>query len=102
MLAGLADPDKYEGIRGNLTTVMHASPYMERYVLDALCEMGYMEDAQQRIRTRYKEMVEYDYSTLWEFWDHGGTLNHAWSGASSVPSSSIWISPTLFPNPFST
>ena len=80
VLAGLADPDKYEGIRGNLTTVMHASPYMERYVLDALCEMGYMEDAQQRIRTRYKEMVEYDYSTLWEFWDHGGTLNHAWSG----------------------
>ncbi len=80
VLSGLADPEKYETIRGNLTTVMHASPYMERYVLDALCEMGFMEDAQQRIRTRYQEMVEYDYSTLWEFWDHGGTLNHAWSG----------------------
>lgn len=80
VLSGLADPEKYDEIRKNLTTVMHASPYMERYVLDALCEMGFVEEAQQRIRTRYKEMVEYDYSTLWEFWDHGGTLNHAWSG----------------------
>lgn len=80
VLSGLANPEKYEAIRDNLTTVMHASPYMERYVLDALCEMGFMEAAQQRIRIRYKEMVEYEYSTLWEFWDRSGTLNHAWSG----------------------
>lgn len=80
VLSGLAAPDKYEVILKNLTSVKNASPYMERYVLDALCEMGYMTEAQERIHDRYKDMVDYDYSTLWEFWDHGGTLNHAWSG----------------------
>ena len=49
-------------------------------MLDALCEMGYIEEAAQRMKKRYREMVEYDYSTLWEYWDKGGTLNHAWSG----------------------
>lgn len=49
-------------------------------MLDALCKMGYMDEAVKRMKHRYKEMVEYDYSTLWEYWDKGGTLNHAWSG----------------------
>ena len=68
-------------IRDRLNTVENASPYMEKYVLDALCEMGYMEDAQDRMVRRYTPMVNDNYSTLWEVWDkNGGTRNHAWSG----------------------
>jgi len=84
VLAGLADlhdPDVFAAVRKVLTGTMNSSPYMERYVLDALCTMGLAEDAQARMKTRYKEMVAEDYSTLWEFWDKsGGTMNHAWSG----------------------
>ena len=53
---------------------------MEKYVLDALCEMGHINEAVARMKKRYKEMVEFDYSTLWEYWNKAGTLNHAWSG----------------------
>ena len=73
VLAGVADPD-------SMRLPRQRTQFTLTLCGDCVCEMGYMEDAQQRIRTRYKEMVEYDYSTLWEFWDHGGTLNHAWSG----------------------
>lgn len=84
VLAGLADvnnPERFATLKKVLTAVHNSSPYMERYVLDALCEMGLMKEAQARIRLRYKDMVAEDYSTLWEFWDkNAGTLNHAWSG----------------------
>lgn len=80
VLSGLADREQYSGILKILQTSENASPYMEKYVLDALCEMGYVEEAAQRMKKRYREMVDYDYSTLWEYWDRGGTLNHAWSG----------------------
>ena len=84
VLAGLADlndPEVFSAIRRVLTGTTNSSPYMERYVLDALYEMGLAEDALARMKTRYKDMVEADYSTLWEFWDSSaGTMNHAWSG----------------------
>ena len=80
VLSGLAKPEAYKGILNILQTVENASPYMEKYVLDAMCEMGYIDEAILRIKRRYKEMVEEDYSTLWEFWDKSGTMNHAWSG----------------------
>ncbi|MDE5596607.1 MAG: hypothetical protein K2J04_02110, partial [Lachnospiraceae bacterium] len=80
VLSRLADEKQYSGILSILQTSENASPYMEKYVLDALCEMGYVEEAVQRMKKRYREMVDYEYSTLWEYWDKGGTLNHAWSG----------------------
>lgn len=80
VLSGLADRERYTGILKIFQTSENASPYMEKYVLDALCEMGYIDEALRRMKKRYAEMVAYDYSTLWEYWDKGGTLNHAWSG----------------------
>lgn len=66
---------------------MHASPYMEKYVLEALCLMGEPALAQDRMKRRYAKMVnDADYTTLWEGWEigekefGGGTINHAWSG----------------------
>ncbi len=79
-LSGLASSDKYERIEQILKTVYNSSPYMEYYVLDTMCKMGYVEDALGRIRARYADMVNDDYSTLWEYWDTQGTKNHAWSG----------------------
>ena len=80
VLSGLAGEDRYKGIARILTSVENASPYMEKYVLDALCEMGEVEKAVERMKKRYRQMVEYDRSTLWEYWSMEGTFNHAWSG----------------------
>ncbi len=85
VLSGLAEKEQYDTITNVLTTTENSSPYMEYYVLEALCKMGKYEAARDRIRTRYEGMVYEDYSTLWEFWDSWqGTMNHAWSGGPLV------------------
>lgn len=81
VLSGLATTEQYDDILTVLTTTQNASPYMEYYVLEALCTMGEYEAARDRIKDRYHDMIYADYSTLWEFWDAWrGTKNHAWSG----------------------
>lgn len=85
VLSGLADASQYETIKNVLTNIQNSSPYMEYYVLEALCKMGEYECARDRIKDRYSDMVNKDYSTLWEFWDAWrGTRNHAWSGGPLV------------------
>ncbi|MEO0331335.1 MAG: alpha-L-rhamnosidase C-terminal domain-containing protein, partial [Bacteroidota bacterium] len=87
VVAGLADEDKYEAICQVLQREWHASPYMEKYVLEALFQMGYEEYALERMKERFAKMVEHPtITTLWEGWGigsegyGGGTTNHAWSG----------------------
>ncbi len=85
VLSGLAEKEQYNTIKNVLTTTQNASPYMEYYVLEALCKMGEYKSAYDRIKDRYADMVSADYSTLWEFWDAWrGTKNHAWSGGPLV------------------
>lgn len=85
ILSGLAEKEQYGTILNVLTTTKNSSPYMEYYVLEALCKMGEYEAARNRIKDRYEDMVRADYSTLWEFWDAWrGTKNHAWSGGPLV------------------
>lgn len=85
VLSGLAQEDQYDTITNVLTTTKNSSPYMEYYVLEALCEMGEYEAANSRMKERYSGMMGEDYSTLWEFWDSWrGTKNHAWSGGPLV------------------
>ena len=85
VLSGLAEKEQYDTITNVLTTTQNSSPYMEYYVLEALCKMGEYELAKERIKDRYEGMVNADYSTLWEFWDAWrGTKNHAWSGGPLV------------------
>ena len=85
VLSGLAEKEQYDTITNVLTTTKNSSPYMEYYVLEALCKMGEYEAAYDRIKDRYEDMVNADYSTLWEFWDAWrGTKNHAWSGGPLV------------------
>ena len=80
VLSGLCGADKYPQIRYLLLSVFQATPYMENYVLLALCEMGYKEDAFRRMMTRYSALITNENSTLWEDFFHLGTRNHAWSG----------------------
>jgi hypothetical protein len=80
VLTGLAGPDKYEAIRKVFATQEHSSPYMEKYVGEALYQMRFEEDAIARTKKRFKDMVEDPKTTLWELWNKAGTQNHAWSG----------------------
>lgn len=85
VLSGLAEKEQYFTIKNVLTSTKNSSPYMEYYVLEALCKLGEYEAAESRIKDRYKDMMSEDYSTLWEFWESWqGTKNHAWSGGPLV------------------
>ncbi len=87
VISGIADESKYADILKLFKTQMHASPYMEKYVMEALFVMGQGEYAMERTRTRFTPMVNNEeYTTLFEGWGigkdgyGGGTVNHAWSG----------------------
>lgn len=86
VLTGLAEPTKYPLLKQVFLTEAHASPYMEKYVLEALFKMGYADISLERLKKRYTPMVDSQLSTLWEGWGiglngyGGGSYNHAWSG----------------------
>ena len=87
VVSGLASKDKYPALLKVLKMEYHASPYMEKYVLEALCQMGEVAFAMDRMKLRYEKMMNYqEYTTLFEGWGigedgfGGGTINHAWSG----------------------
>ena len=85
VLSGLADKEQYDTIKNVLATTQNSGPYMEYYVLEALCKMGEYELAKDRIKDRYEKMVGKDYSTLWEFWPAWqGSKNHASTGGPLV------------------
>ena len=85
VLAGLCPEENFAKIKEILFMVRNASPYMEYYVLESLCELEEYALAQQRMCERYSEMIDEDYSTLWENWiKKDGTSNHAWSGGPLV------------------
>ena len=81
VLSGLCPQERYPQVRYVLLSVFNSSTYMENYVLQALCEMGYTEDAFRRMMSRYQPLIDNENSTLWEDFYHLGTKNHAWSGA---------------------
>jgi hypothetical protein len=80
VVAGIAGPDKYDAVKAVLAKEFHASPYIEKYILEALFLMDDAKAARERLRKRYQEMVDSETSTLWELFGRGGTLNHAWTG----------------------
>ena len=82
VLAGLAEKEKFEAIKKILNTEFHASPYMEKFVLESFYLMNDPDGALSRMKSRYEKMVQSGYSTLWELWelDKNSTNNHGWSG----------------------
>jgi hypothetical protein len=77
----------YPTIDSALRGPYHASPYSEKYILEALFEIDRAEHALYRMKDRYRKMIDHpEYTTLWEGWGigaegyGGGTYNHGWSG----------------------
>lgn len=82
VVAELADSSKWPFLKLVLGYERNSSPYMEKYVLEALYMMGYENDALVRMKRadRYGSMVDDASTTLYELFGNGGTNNHAWSG----------------------
>lgn len=86
VLFGLAKPEQYPAILKVFQNSFHASPYMEKFVLEALYQMGEPDAALARMKKRYGKMVESEWTTLWEGWGvgaegfGGGSYNHGWAG----------------------
>lgn len=85
VLSGLADESKYDAIFELFKTTEHASPYMEKYVLETLVKTGHSDYALERFKKRFATMIEDTFNTtLYEAWTvgsyGGGSTNHAWSG----------------------
>lgn len=79
VVAGLVEPARFPATKAVLAREFHASPYMEKYVLEALMLMGEPDAALARMKQRYDRIVASPMTTLPELWA-GGTNNHAWSG----------------------
>ena len=88
VVAGLAEKEDYPLVLNVLKTVEKASPYMEKYVLEALAMMGEYDECIARMERRFGDMIESEYTTLWEEWNAGapsqGTPNHGWSGGALI------------------
>ena len=78
---------EYEGILNVLVNTYNASPYMEKYVLEAMYMINADEEAITRTLNRFTPFTLDGYPTLPEIWKdqtlYGGdeTKNHAWTGA---------------------
>ena len=104
VLSGVASEDQYEALYEVFKTEEHASPYMEKYVMEALFAIGHGDYALERERKRYAFMVNHpDHDTLFENWEvgvngfwNGGSVNHAWSGGplAVIPAQMLGIVPT--------
>ena len=79
VLAGLTSQNQAPVLRGLLITNQNCSPYMEKYVLEALFKLGYPDDALDRMQSRYSAMVASSCTTLWELFPATGGFNHGWS-----------------------
>ena len=85
VVSGLADSTKYDRIFEVFKTQEYASPYMEKYVYEALMQMGHADYALERFKRRFGPMIaDQQHTTLYEGWQEGGygggSTNHAWSG----------------------
>lgn len=87
VVSGIADREKYPSLLKIFQQEEHASPYMEKYVFEAMMQMGFETEAMERHQKRFNKMVNNpSFTTLFEGWGigkegfGGGTVNHAWSG----------------------
>ena len=90
VVADLASPDKYEILKKVLVKNRFGSPYMEKYAVEALIKMGYINEGMARLKERFGDMVKSRLTTLWEGWEvgsfdyGGGTINHPWAGSGMI------------------
>ena len=99
--AGLADRSKWAAIYEHvLTKKTAASCFFDRWVFEALCQMGKQDYALRRMRDRYRTMIPCSFTTLWEHYDRwwasrinafdeGSSLNHGWNPPAILLSQTI-------------
>jgi alpha-L-rhamnosidase len=84
VLAGLHRPGDVAALMRVFRDSEFASPYMEKYVLEAMFELGETVEALRRMRKRFRGMLATGSTTLWEKFPsecrHNNTNNHSWSG----------------------
>ena len=84
VLAGFADMGKWQSIRHFLNGYANAGPYMEKYILESFFQQGDIKSGLDRMKRRYEQMVNHEFTTLWEDWrvggSGGGSINHGWAG----------------------
>lgn len=86
VVSGIANAERTEKIRRVFRESRQASPYMEKYVLEALFCLDATDQALDRMLERYDSMIDSPLTTLWEGWGigsegyGGGSYNHVWSG----------------------
>lgn len=89
VLAGIVPQSRFDAMRSVLMGQRYASPYMERFVLEALFEIGHDDAALARMRLRFGPMVADPATTLWEKWNRdAGSDNHGWAGGPLIVLSS--------------
>ena len=84
VLSGIASEEKYSSLLKVLSEQNHATTYMHRYVLDALCLLGHPELAQAKMHRLYPTIMRDDCTTLYEHWNYNGTCNHPWAGCGAI------------------
>jgi hypothetical protein len=91
VMAGVPDTAQWPALTQVLLQEAHASPWMEKFVLESLIKMGKPEAALQRMKKRFRQMVESPLTTLWEIWEHtpgeahgNSGYNHGWAGGPLV------------------
>ena len=85
IVAGIADSTKHDRLFSLFKSQQYASPYMEKYVMEALVKTGHGNYAMKRFKKRFGPMIaDTLHTTLYEGWREGGygggSTNHAWSG----------------------
>ncbi len=86
VVAGLSDSTQWTSIKTLLDATNFAGPYLEKYILEAYFVMNDATGGINRMKSRYKVMVDSELSTLWEGWGvgsgtyGGGSYNHGWAG----------------------
>jgi len=84
VLAGAADSSKLPGVLNVLNTRQNASPYQERYIEEAMFQMGNDGDAITRMLSFYQSDIDSWSQTMWE--RSGGSIdsnNHAWAASAT-------------------
>ena len=82
VLAGVPDAAQAMALAGWMPTHDQASIYMERHVLEALCQLVPLDTVLARIRRRYAHEITSSTTTLSECFGDG--QNHAWGGAPAI------------------
>lgn len=80
ILSGLAKGEDAVLATDTIKSTSLASPFMERFILEALGEEGRTDLLYARMMDRYAAMIDDEASTLWEkFRKEDGTFNHGWA-----------------------